>query len=296
MVTHQRTNRRGFTIVEMLAVMGIIAILIAILLPALSGARRNTLWAKSQANLRQVGQLLVLYATDNREAIAPTAFDYRTLVAPGKVRSASPPGIQPPIGQLSVGSWTDILWTSAKYDPIVNLAEGASTWDYRFDSPDATLYASGWSGVNPFRSEEPLRKIPPGGTGATPFGTGPLSDEIGDPGYFGGNPFFDARPPTLERPYSGSFWATGQIKRPEVSMYCMDSNLGEMLDVTDPSLNPGNPNLDLKGVEWRYTGNSAIMLLLDGHVETVGQWEGLRELEKDLGFRVLGLDKRSFFQ
>jgi hypothetical protein len=37
------------------------------------------------------------------------------------------------------------------------------------------------------------------------------------------------------------------------------------------------------------------MLFLDGHVDTVGQWDGLRELEKELGVRVLGLDKRSFF-
>ena len=292
---HQRTNNRGFTIVEMLAVIGVIAVLLAILLPAISSARRNALWGTSQSNLRTVGQLLVLYAQENRDAVVPTAFDYRTSAAPGKPRSASPPGAAPPIGPVSYGTWTDILWTAGKFDPIVNLATGASAWDYRFDSPDAAIYASGWTGTNPFRSVETLQKPVGGGTGATPFGTGATDEERGDPGYFGGNPFFDARPPSTQAPYSGNFWAFGQIKRPEASMYCVDSYLGELLQVNDTTLNPTNANLDLVGVEWRYTGKNSIMLFLDGHVDTVGQWTGLRELEKDLGVRVLGLDKRSYF-
>ena len=164
-----------------------------------------------------------------------------------------------------------------------------------FRSPDAAIYASGWSGPNPFRSAEQLQKPIAGGTGATPYGTGATEDEKGDPGYFGGNPFFDARPPTAQTPYSGNFWTMGQIKRPEASMYCTDSNTGELLGVNDSTLNPNNANLNLEGVEWRYTGSSCIMLFLDGHVDTVGQWSNLRELEKDLGVRVLGLNKRSFF-
>jgi prepilin-type N-terminal cleavage/methylation domain-containing protein len=52
---HQRTNHRGFTIVEMLAVIGVIAVLLAILLPAIGAARRSALWGTSQSNLRQVG-------------------------------------------------------------------------------------------------------------------------------------------------------------------------------------------------------------------------------------------------
>ena len=306
---------RGFSIVEMLAVVGIIAVLLAILLPALRSARRNTLWAQSQTNLRTVGQLLTLYIQDNRDIIAPTAFDYapnnthEEFARAGNVRSASPTGTAPPIGELHAGSWTDILWTSAKFEPIVNYGENASPWNYRFDSPDCVLYASGWSGSNPFRSAEAMQSLAGDGTGATPLGGGPGNggptspqtgtgeriSERADPGYFGGNPFFDARAPTSGRPYSGSYWSLGQIKRPESSMYCTDSNLGELLEVNDPTLNPNNPDLDLTGVEWRYTGRNCIMLFLDGHVDTIGQWENLRELETELGVRVFGLDQRSFF-
>lgn len=291
---HQRTNHRGFTIVEMLAVIGVIAVLLAILLPAIGAARRSALWGTSQSNLRQVGQLLTLYIQENRDTIAPTAFDYTASAAPGKVRSASPPGVAPPIGAAGVGSWTDILWTAGKLGPTLNLSATASTWDYRFDSPDAALYASGWSGSDPFRSAETLQK-PAGGDGATPFGSGATADELGSPGYFGGNPFFDARPPTSARPYSGNWWTTGQIRRPDASMYCCDSNLGEILEVNDGTLNPLNPNLDLVGAEFRYTGKQILMLFLDGGVGTLSEWGSLEELEKEQDVRVLGLDQRSYF-
>lgn len=291
----KRTTRRGITIVEMLIVIGVIAVLLAILLPALSIARRNAVWATSQANLREIGQLLVLYSSENREAIVPTAFDYRTSLAPGKVRSASPPGATPPVGALNYGSWTDILWTTGRFGPIAKVEENpANPWDYRFDSPDADLYEKGFEAKNIFRSAEVMKDIADGGTGATPFGSGPLATEKGQSGYFGGNPFFDARPATQATPWAGKFWVTGQIKAPETSMYCMDSNLGDLLEINDPTLTP-NANLNLVGVEFRYVGGFAQSLFLDGHVDSVPEFENLRELEIDYRVRVLNLDKNRFF-
>jgi prepilin-type N-terminal cleavage/methylation domain-containing protein len=58
-------KKRAFTLPEMLVVLGIIAILIAILLPVLHKARELANQATCMSHLRQIGQATLLYVADN---------------------------------------------------------------------------------------------------------------------------------------------------------------------------------------------------------------------------------------
>ena len=121
-----RHARRGFTLVELLVVIGIIALLIGILLPTLSGVRSAARSTKCLSNLRSLGQVALIYANDNDQRVLPNRIS--------QVKNPSGPGPwafwpnlliraelleeQEP-GRLIPGGPDDPIVTGIDYDSIV---------------------------------------------------------------------------------------------------------------------------------------------------------------------------------
>ena len=286
----KNNRRRGFTITELLVVIGLIVLLIGILLPALAAVKSSGLMTKSMANMRQIATWMRLYSSDNREFIVPSQFDYSDNSYPGKVRSIITAGQGH--GVEHEGTWSDILWTVfevARFPEAQVAPPAGSGHEYRFDSPDIELYnIVGGDLPNPFRSAAQNTDQILGGKDPTPFGTG--AQQRGRPGFFAANNFFDANPKNTDT-FNGWF-TTAQIKVPEQSMYLVDSFYGEIIQDEedavvggpfdrDPTLNP--PTIE---VDFRYAGETCLMLFMDGHVQPQGIWKNLAELQTSRRIRV----------
>ncbi|MEE2895785.1 MAG: hypothetical protein VX726_08600 [Planctomycetota bacterium] len=292
--------RRGLTITEILAVIGIIIVLLAILLPGLSTVRRTGQQATSENNLKQVFTVMKSYMTDNREFIPPSSFDYRDeelFSFPGTVRTNSPRNAAPNMAPVEggrfepgspqhVGSWADILWTFSDQDPILDVAGpntlGGTEYNYRYDSPDRWVYRSVPEYKTMFRSTaENTRAVD--GTAATPFGSGTVAEEKGQPGYFAANDWFSVGP-------DGGRWFTNQqIRFPDRSVYLVDSYAGETIAPTIRGWGGGG----FQGqVDFRYVGDNALLMTLDGGIRTESTFSTIDDII-ERGYRIHDLDQRS---
>jgi prepilin-type N-terminal cleavage/methylation domain-containing protein/prepilin-type processing-associated H-X9-DG protein len=118
----------GFTLVELLVVIGIIAVLIAILLPTLNKAREASRQVKCLANMRSITQAMIGFANDHKGFMPGRA-------GSGHTRYTTSGGVvngNPPNGVIEAADW--ICW-HRKVDPITGTANsGASDGNITYSS------------------------------------------------------------------------------------------------------------------------------------------------------------------
>lgn len=265
MVMHNRF-RRAFTLVELLVVIGLIALLIALLAPSLFAVTSASARADSMKRLTQISQWMHLYSSENRQFIVPSRFNYSLDPYKGKVKSEPPARLD-----RFMGTWTDILWANY-FDTSFPHAVTPLGHDYQFDSPDNRYHD-----LTPNYDDNPFRS-------ALLNEKGPLRQF---PGFFAANDFFNADP---NSPDFNGWWTEGQIRQPDASLYLIDSFVGETIA---DDIGPWGIDLGAiinQEVDYRYTGD-ALILMLDGHIQGEGEVFDLDELETIRRVKVRNLDR-----
>lgn len=273
------THRHGFTIVEILVVVSIIALLAAFLLVALGGSQDVAKTAKATVKLKEIGTWMQMWSGDNNNRVLPSQFDFTDEVASGSTFRARRDEHAPDDnlndnltrGQYQ-GTWADILWTDNelyKTYGLRDIEEGEEHLRWESDSPDNDIYDVHDSFEHPFRSTFNNTRGP----------------DVDYPGYFAANDFFDSRSDNdADGDTSSSvdrYYTYSMMHAPDRSIYLVDSIFGETISDEEEAWDgavssAGGPishdALDPTGeADFRY-GDECMILTLDGSIVRLAPW------------------------
>ncbi|MFI5380490.1 MAG: type II secretion system protein [Tepidisphaerales bacterium] len=157
----QKPPARAFTLVELLVVIGIIAVLVAILLPTLAGARHQAAAVDCEGKIRQICLALTTYATDYRGSFptnmstpSPSCYWYDSDRAGRVLRgSDSPPttdvrgrSVTCPEDAGAQRSYAMNAWASSGVDTQVTNSGQGKTWKQNIHNADRLiLVVETWS-------------------------------------------------------------------------------------------------------------------------------------------------------
>ncbi|MFM2163797.1 MAG: hypothetical protein RL325_234 [Planctomycetota bacterium] len=113
------TKRRAFTIVEMLAVVGVIVILMSVLVPSVSSVRREGLSVSCQSNLRQMHSAIEIYRSTQKCELPMC--DFLPAATP-----EGPVGGLPEVLEKVVERSCECWYCAADYDEEGSIAAGTS--------------------------------------------------------------------------------------------------------------------------------------------------------------------------
>jgi prepilin-type N-terminal cleavage/methylation domain-containing protein/prepilin-type processing-associated H-X9-DG protein len=144
-------TKPGFTLVELLVVIGIIAVLVGLLLPALNKAREASRIVKCMSNLRQLAQSSISYSIDNKNCFLPCV-----------IWSA---------GDNSMADYWDHLLVYTKYVPNQDLTSMSDPQAFNsiLVCPSVAEYTYQNSTIDGIRRDSSVVLQPQGGTVRTPI-------------------------------------------------------------------------------------------------------------------------------
>jgi len=137
-----QSSRRAFTLVELLVVIGIIAALVAMLLPVLNAAREQSRLVKCMSNMRQFAVAENLYANENRGYEYPANYDNVPSTGSGSMNSTDILAMYLPKYNQSMIDKTvfkcpSVTYITAQYQNCYGWNMGVHVpWTYTGTTPD----------------------------------------------------------------------------------------------------------------------------------------------------------------